>query len=398
MAYTKVSVTRKWYGKVPLDKNRNPIPKNLWPKRRKHSWEVRWYGSDRTRYSKSFKSRKEATEYAKQLQDKVDKFKADKPRKITLVKFIEEHGKVMVGQVAYSTLKDQLRALRFFADHVGYQVPLEQIRPVHAESFVAARLSLELAVSTVNKDVRTLKGIFNRAIEPRRYLAEGTNPFDKIKQRKLAFPPVRYIPMDDFHKIFTATKTVWWKTLLTLAYTSGGRRDELLNLTWVDIDFEDQNVRFVPKRASESILEWEPKDHECRVMPIPAETIQLLANMQAGADEKNPYVFIKSRRLTHILYRRSKGDWNPDNELVNNLLRDLGVICRRIGIEEFTLHDLRRSCITNWAKKLPIQIVQKLAGHSNMETTRKYYLSVQETDMNLARQIQSKLMASLTNF
>jgi integrase len=65
---------------------------------------------------------------------------------------------------------------------------------------------------------------------------------------------------------------------------------------------------------------------------------------------------------------------------------------------EFTLHDLRRSCITNWAKVLPMQVVQKLAGHSNMETTRKYYLSVQNSDMQAARQIQTSLMASLTNF
>lgn len=188
MAHTKVSIIRNWYGKIPLDKHGKPIPKNLWPKRRKQSWEVRWYGSDGIRYSKSFKTRKEANEYANDIQGKVDKCKADKPRKITLSEFIKEHGKVMVGQVAYSTLKDQLRALSLFADHVGYQVSLERIRPVHAESYVAARLSQELAVSTVNKDIRTLKGVFNRAIEPRRYLAEGTNPFDKIKERKVAFP------------------------------------------------------------------------------------------------------------------------------------------------------------------------------------------------------------------
>jgi integrase len=29
--------------------------------------------------------------------------------------------------------------------------------------------------------------------------------------------------------------------------------------------------------------------------------------------------------------------------------------------------------ITNWAQKLPIQVVQQLAGHSDISTTRKYY-------------------------
>jgi integrase len=79
-------------------------------------------------------------------------------------------------------------------------------------------------------------------------------------------------------------------------------------------------------------------------------------------------------------------------------MRDVTTIIRRAKVEAFTLHDLRRSCITNWAKSLPIQAVQQLAGHSNIETTRKYYLSVQQADLDLARQVQSNFMGSLTNF
>jgi len=61
-------------------------------------------------------------------------------------------------------------------------------------------------------------------------------------------------------------------------------------------------------------------------------------------------------------------------------------------------HDLRRSCITNWARRLPIQTVQHLAGHSSITTTRRFYLAVLETDCAVAREIQSELMTSLTNY
>ena len=81
MAHVKVSVIRKWYGKVPLDRTGKPAPKDQWPKRRKFSWEVRWYSSEGKRYSKSFKERKEAIRHAKSIQEKVDKGKGDKPRK-----------------------------------------------------------------------------------------------------------------------------------------------------------------------------------------------------------------------------------------------------------------------------------------------------------------------------
>lgn len=398
MAHMKVSINRNYYGRVPLDKNGKPIPRNLWPKRRKCSWEVRWYSSEGKRYSKSFKNRKEAYEYTKKVQEKVDKGRADKPQEITIEKFIKEHKKVMAGQVAYATLKDHLRALSLFADHIGRRTQLRCISPREAEFFVASRLASGLSVGSVNKDIRTLKGIFNLAIEPRGYLAEGTNPFAKIKQRTVAAKPPKYVSTEEFNKVFKASKNLWWKAFLTLAYTSAGRRDELLNLTWSDIDFENQNVSFLPKQASEFILAWEPKDHESRVIPIPPETVQLLANLQAESDEDSPYVFIKTNRLKHILRRRSEGTWQPDNEIVNNLTRSLEVICRKADVEFFTPHDLRRSCITNWAKKLPIQIVQQLAGHSNMTTTQKYYLSVQKSDLKVAREIQSKLMNKLTNF
>ncbi len=398
MAYLKVGISRNWYGKVPLDKNGKPISRNLWPKRRKHSWEVRWYSSEGKRYSKSFKNRKEADEYARKIQEKVDKGRADKPREITLGKFTEEHMKIMVGQLAHSTLKDHLRALNLFAEHIGDQIWLRRISPRDAESFVASRLAEGLSVGAVNKDIRTLKSIFNRAIEPRGYMEEGTNPFVKIKQRRVAAKPPKYISVEDFNKVFKVCNRLWWKVFLTLAYTSAGRRDELLNLTWADVDFENQNVSFLPKKTSDFMLEWEPKDHESRMIPVPPETIQLLANLQAESDEGSSYVFIKTDRLKHILKRRAKGTWQSDYELVNNISRSMEVICRRAKIKFFTPHDLRRTCITNWAKKLPIQTVQHLAGHSNMTTTRKYYLSVQKSDLKMARELQSKLVTKLTNF
>jgi integrase len=399
MAHKKVSITRKWYGKVPSDKNGNPIPKNLWAKRRKYSWEVRWYNYEGTkRYSKSLESRKEAEVYANKVQGQVNTGKADKPRQITLGEFIDEHEKVMTNRVAFATLSDQLRAMNIFADYIGRDVILEHIRPNYAESFLAKRSGEDVSVATVNKDIRTLKALFNVAIEPRRYIAEGANPFANIKERKIASSTNRYVEIEDFKKVYAACKNIWWRTLLTLAYTSAGRRDELLNLTWLDIDFDSKNICIAPKRVLENVLAWEPKDHESRIVPIPSEAVQHLADMQAEADEESPYVFVSRKRLACILLRRSKQLWKPNNELINNLMRDLKRIICQAKVDTFTLHDLRRSCITNWAKSLPIQSVQQLAGHSNIETTRKYYLSVQQADLNLAREVQSNYIGSLTNF
>jgi integrase len=328
----------------------------------------------------------------------VDSGKGDKPKTISLVDFEKEHSKLMPGQVSHTTLKDHLRALRLFAEHVGSDVSLQRITPCDAESFVACRLAGGLSVNSVNKDIRTLKGIFNLAIEPRGYLAEGTNPFAKIKERKVAAEPPKYVSPDVINKVMELSESSWSRVFLALAYMSGGRRDELLNLTWADVDFAGHNVAFRPKKASELILGWQPKDHESRIIPVPEETVQLLANLQMESDEGNPYVFLSTRRWMHILKRRDNGSWQSEFELINNLTRSIQVLCQRANLEVFTPHDLRRSCITNWAQKLPIHAVQYLAGHSNIATTTKYYLSVRTSDLENARKLQAKLMTKLTNF
>ena len=79
-------------------------------------------------------------------------------------------------------------------------------------------------------------------------------------------------------------------------------------------------------------------------------------------------------------------------DLVNNVLRRFKTICRRAGVGPYTIHDLRRSCITNWARHLPIHVVQQLAGHSDINTTRQFYLSVQPDDVSKAQAVQERLL------
>jgi integrase len=135
------------------------------------------------------------------------------------------------------------------------------------------------------------------------------------------------------------------------------RRSEILHLTWADIDFEGQRIKVAPKKGSEDILEWEPKSRKSRIVPMSDETAHLLVNMQAKASEGHPYVFVSPKRLEKIKERREIGKWTPRSELINNLSRDFSVVRRRANVADCTIHDLRRSAITNWAEKLPIQVV-----------------------------------------
>jgi hypothetical protein len=82
------------------------------------------------------------------------------------------------------------------------------------------------------------------------------------------------------------------------------------------------------------VIEWEPKDHENRVVPMSTESTQLLANIQAESKEGFPYILISPKRFKRIKQREHEGRWNPRSDTVNNLGRDFDVIRRRSGIAQ----------------------------------------------------------------
>ncbi len=79
--------------------------------------------------------------------------------------------------------------------------------------------------------------------------------------------------------------------------------------------------------------------------------------------------------------------------LISN--RRLATLRKRAGVAPFSYHDLRRSCITNWAKVLPIHVVQQLAGHSDIKTTQQFYLSVRDEDLAKAQSVQQELVCNI---
>jgi len=188
-------------------------------------------------------------------------------------------------------------------------------------------------------------------------------------------------------------KDLWWNTLISIAYGSGLRRNEILYLTWADVDFENQQIHVSPKKETVETIEWEPKDHEKRVVPMVDETAQLLANLQVQAKEGFPYILISPKRLERIRERQKIGNWTQRSEIINNLRKNFNAIRSRAGLTKCTLHDLRRSAITNWAWYLPIQVVQQLAGHSDISTTRKFYLTVRSEDMASANEVLNEIFA-----
>ena len=392
MATEKVGVYRKYHGPVPQDQSGQPLPKSEWPKKRAFRWAVRWFGHDGKRYSRSFKTRKEAERFAENRQSDVRSQKPDPPVSIHLRDFAREHSELMREQISYNTLREQERALRYLVEIVGNR-PLAKVTPRHAEVFVQKRSETGVSVSTINKEIMALRRIFALAAERRDYLPQEQNPFKKIPRRKVTRTSLRYVTSAEFSKLLESSPNLKWKTFLSLLYTTGLRFSEATNLIWTDIDLELGVLQVSAKRNSDSLVPWEPKDHELRHIPLCKEMVEILERWQLEAPKHVPYVFLTAQRYSCVMRQVRKGTWRSGRILINNVPRDFGLIRERAEVPHCTLHDFRRSCITNWASRLPAHVVRELAGHSSLETTVKYYLIVQALDLDNARTVTSGFLA-----
>lgn len=308
----------------------------------------------------------------------------------------------MQGRVAYGTLQDQMRALRLFEKFIGGSKILHKIRPREAEAFISHRLRSGVSTGTANKDIRTLQSIFHLAIEPGGYSVEGQNPFARLGQRKRTRQSIRYVTVEEYRQFTGAAERLWWKALVSIGYGSDLRRNEILNLTWADIDFERQWIHVNPKRESANMIEWEPKDHELRVVPMPDETVQLLANIQAEAQEEHSYIFISPKRLERIKQREKAGKWNSRSEIVNSMRKnftksDVSRVCR--DSRSMTFHiplspTGRGGYRCRWFKNLPGTRISRQPGSTMLRWKLKtlpqrtlcsmiFWVTVWETDTKM---------------
>jgi integrase len=236
------------------------------------------------------------------------------------------------------------------------------------------------APATVNRIVRECKRIFREAVS---CSLIRENPFGEVRQEKTGQRPWHYISPAEYRKLIQASPSLRWRGLVSLGYCCGLRLGEVLNLTWPDVDFERNEIRIVRKSASERRSAWTPKDKEMRVLPLPEQAVSVLVQLQVAAANGQEYLFVNA-----------KGPATGDRMKRANVWRDFQVIREKAGVPMCSFHDLRKSYCTNLAGVVPLHVVQELAGHADIRTTRKHYLKVRDEQIDSARRALEEVMRS----
>jgi integrase/recombinase XerD len=214
------------------------------------------------------------------------------------------------------------------------------------EKAIVECISLEsISKSSINIYLRAIQVFINFAarqghITPRDYKAEFA-----VKQPRKA---IQIFTPNEIQMITTAmVKQGWVELSLFIRFLaeSGFRVGQALNMKWSDIE---ENVIF---RDSKNKLRHEP-------FPITNAIEQILEEM------KN----YKTKKETVFKWVSA-----------GSLSRDFNFILEKCGIEKNrrNFHAFRKTAATRWAAQgIPLQEVQKLLGHTHIETTNNYYVGV----------------------
>jgi len=271
-------------------------------------------------------------------------------------------------------------------------IDFRNVQHWHGEQFLQACRDNGNSPATVAKKVRELKRVFQLAVQ-RGQLDE--NPLSKVKQPRIPRKPVHVYSDADCQAIvknagvLCQKSSVRWDLMVILALTTGMRRGEILNLIWSDIDFEKQTVEVRPKRNTDKTWEWQVKDADHRTLPLLDGLIALLAQHQGSQPEGYPYVFVPPKRYERIQELRAQGKWSYSdsrNKVLNNFTRKFKLILEKAEAKgEF--HDLRRTALSRLMNgNMTKHDIMAIAGHSQFETTERFYLAVKDGLVGRARE------------
>lgn len=231
---------------------------------------------------------------------------------------------------------------RYIRPELG-QVPIAVLSKAEV-----ARLHMKLAGTPGQANgVRALISSMCTVAESWDLRPENSNPTRHVKKYKLR-PRSRILSGDEIQRIGRALieyESISPFTAMAIRFLalSGCRLNEALSLKREYIDFDN------------SVLHLPDSKTDFKDVPLGDPATKLLRRVPRMI--RNPYVFVGRKPGSHLS--------NPNNAWKT--------IKMRAGVENLTLHDLRRNFVTTaTANDVGIRNIGAVVGHTNMSTTEMY--------------------------
>lgn len=256
---------------------------------------------------------------------------------------------------AYKKIKAETLSIRSVEVRVGHlvrffrDIPMSKITPQMVEEYKQKRLKQKVKVakdapirtvkgSSVNRELATLKNMFNVALRQRRFRRE--NPVSSV-----SFLPEQardyVLSREEVGRLLEAADERLKKIIL-IALNMGLRKGEILSLKWSQINYNDGVISFARTKS-------------IKFLRVPMNSVVL--GVLESIERKGDYVF--------------SGRWGRGH--LSDSKQPFGAAREKAGLSELRFHDLRHCAGTYMAMAgVPLATVQQILGHRDIKTTTRY--------------------------
>ncbi len=317
---------------------------------------VYFVNGKRTTVSTKTKSKKEAEEFLlrfknskKQIEKKEVIKPKEPPKSISFSQFKTEYLKYVRSIKSKHYVKSIGLSFRQLENFLG-DIPLVEIDTRTLDNFITTTFSR--TERGAHLYYRTLKAAFTKAVSWD-YINE--NPFKKITFPKVAKSHPVFISIEEFKLIRSYVNEEYLKDLFTVAFYTGMRVGEIVNMkcNWIDLSNNIITIR--------NGDDFKTKSKKERVIPFNQ-------NLKA--------IFLKyiSRELSlknYIYVFTNKNGIKLNEDFVSKKFKKA---VRKAGLsDQIHFHTLRHSFASLLVQKgVSLYIVKELLGHENLSTTQIY--------------------------
>ena len=231
---------------------------------------------------------------------------------------------------------------------------LNQITTLQVEHFKSIRAKEGVANKTINSEL----GVLGKCLRDAKQWF-GIEQIAEIKQLKL--PPVKFDFLSEREcvQLLSELHGVWYD-ITYVALKTGLRRGELEALRWDDVQLDRGLMTVRHSRCAITNELLPPKSNQVRSVPLATDVIALLKHR---------------RQATGFVFGIEDAMFSG-----NRLNQNLANACKRAGLRPVTCHVLRHTFASQLAMQgVPIVMVQKLLGHTDIKVTMRYAHLSQES-------------------
>lgn len=250
--------------------------------------------------------------------------------------YVETYSRV---NKAPSTCRIDALSLKRWFEFSG-DIPISSVTIKMIEQYKQERQKTIKPVS-LNIELRALKAAFQVAVSWG-YLKE--NPFKKVKQLRVKESDIpKYLSQEDISRLFKAVDDTTMRLLFEFYLNTGGRRSEVLSLTWDNIDFKNRTVTFANNT----------KFGKRRVVPLNQRAFDIMTHLRESTNDLSGRIF----------------DYEK-----NYISRRFKYYARKAGLRKsIKTHSLRHTFATALAEaSVDILTIKQLMGHSSVKVTEIY--------------------------